>query len=70
MRKTRKKRPVREAPPDGWLSQQQAADLLDRSRLAVMGMVTRGEIEATVFAGRTFISKSSCDRYLQGAKVA
>lgn len=51
-------------PPDGWLSQGQAAEMLGKARLTVMAMVTRGELESTVFAGRTFISYSSVEKHL------
>jgi hypothetical protein len=49
---------------DRWMSLYEAADVLGESRHAVMQRIIRQELEASVVAGRTVVSRESVRRVL------
>lgn len=59
---------------DEWLSPNQAARLLKeaghetKSRMGVLGMISRGELESDVGAGRTLVLRASVERAIRAAK--
>jgi excisionase family DNA binding protein len=62
---SKRRKPIRETPTDGWMSLADAAFLLGVSRYTVQNLVIDGSIQATRMTGRIVISRTSVEQYMK-----